>query len=282
MKLRTGLLLFALGSFPLVGCNEPDSSTGPSNGPTQVGTLDFALPAALRAQVAGTADSLRVEMRHGNAVRSISVALDSTAHAPDLDPGMWTISVGLYQLDGTLKYYGEDSVLVQSGKRALAVVTLRPAKGSVDIVIRLELPQDPQPLFGTWYVIGVDSASIYDRSIPLTFGDTGHLSGSDGCNSFSGADPASSTRLRITRSVSTMLVRKMGHPWQPSQGRPQRKHGHGALGENRPHRFGELSPVPEGPTRPATFVPAIPPPDDLRKRADNACGVFGTDRRFRV
>jgi heat shock protein HslJ len=63
----------------------------------------------------------------------------------------------------------------------------------------------PDSLLGQWFLFGVDSTTVLDRSIPLTFGDTDHIHGSDGCNSINGAYFASSTTLRISALTSTAM-----------------------------------------------------------------------------
>ena len=60
-------------------------------------------------------------------------------------------------------------------------------------------------LRGQWYLLAVDTTTIVDRSIPLTFGDTAHLYGSDGCNTISGAYFATSTTLRIPGLTTTNM-----------------------------------------------------------------------------
>lgn len=194
MKLLRPLLLsFALLAF--AGC---DRTVGSSSETPATGAVDFSLPAALRTQVAGSADSLRVELRQGTVLKSRSVAFDSGVRVEGLDAGLWTLSVGLYKAGGALTYFGEDSVRILPGQVAKAVVTLLPATGSVDIVIRLEeKPTDPSPLRGHWFLLRVDAFVVSGKSIPLYLGDSGNVSGSDGCNGISGSYQATAVSIRF-------------------------------------------------------------------------------------
>ena len=188
MKISRLLLALLLGAIlPLAGCDrEVEASRTPS------GTVDFALPAALRSKVRGVADSLRVELRQGSQVRAASGALDSTIHVGGLEAGAWTIQVGLYSLGGVLRYYGESSVRVLPGKSARADVTLRPAKGSVDIVIHLEGLQDgdtthPGAFLGTWNISNWLVPGPLPVQLSFTFDTSGGLVGWNGTDSFAGS-----------------------------------------------------------------------------------------------
>lgn len=196
MKILRQLLL-PLALLAFAGCDRTVSS-GAYSETEKTGALDFTLPAALRAQVAISADSLRVEMRQGTLLKSRSVALDSAVRMDGLDAGAWKISVGLYKAGGALSYFGEDSVRILPGQIAKAVVTLRPAKGSVDIVIRLEdPPQKPTALLGDWFLWQVDTFRVAGKSIPLRLDDSGKVTGTDGCNGIGGHYTATATSIRF-------------------------------------------------------------------------------------
>lgn len=199
-------LLLPLALLVFAGCDRTVGS-GTVSEPEGTGTLDFTLPAALRAQVAISADSLRVEMRQGTLLKSRSVALDSSVRMEGLDAGAWKISVGLYKAGGALSYFGEDSVRILPGQIAKAVVTLRPAKGSVDIVIRLEDgPPNPIVLQGEWFLRQVDTYMVSGKSIPLRLDDSGKATGTDGCNSIQGRFTATATTIRFGSSfLSTKM-----------------------------------------------------------------------------
>jgi heat shock protein HslJ len=197
-------LLLPLSLLAFAGCDRTVSSESPADS-QGTGALSFALPAALRAQVAGSADSLRVELRRGGTAKSRSVAFDSSVRFDGLDAGAWNISVGLYQAGGALTYYGEDSVQILPGENAKAVVTLRPAKGSVDVVIRLDSGEaDPKALLGTWYLRQVDSLFV-GHSIQLKLGDSGRAWGSDGCNGISGSYQATTSSIHFGSFFMTYM-----------------------------------------------------------------------------
>lgn len=208
LPIATFLATTILGAF-LSACDSQSTATGPSGSDTR-GSLAFALPAAVRAQVATTADSLKVELHHGALVHTASAALDSSIRVDGIEPGRWSLQVGLYDISGILHWYGEDSVTVAPGEVTRADITLRPATGSVDIVIHLEdsTAISADSLLGQWYLLGVDSTAIHNRSISLTFGDTSHFYGSDGCNSIIGAYASSPTTLRIQAIGSTRMYCK--------------------------------------------------------------------------
>jgi heat shock protein HslJ len=196
-------LLLPLLLLAFAGCDRTVGSGAVSES-ERTGALDFSLDAALRAQVASTADSLRVEMRQGAVLKTRSVALDGAVRMDGLDAGAWKISVGLYKAGGSLAYFGEDSVKILPGQTAKAVVTLRPAKGSVDIVIRLEdTPQTPTALQGQWFLRQVGTYKVSGKSILLRLGDSGNATGSDGCNSIWGSYTASPTTIRFGSSFAS-------------------------------------------------------------------------------
>lgn len=202
MNLRRLLLALALLAF--AGCDRPASSAAAPDSDGS-GDLGFSLTPAVRSQVAGLADSLRVELRKGEQMTSRSTALDSAVRFDGLDAGMWKISVGLYKAGGALSYFGEDSVRIVPGQLAKAVVTLKPAKGSVDIVIRIDTPQEPSALWGTWYLRQVDTFVVVDKSIELTLDKSGQASGTDGCNSISGPYKADATSFHVGAFLSTKM-----------------------------------------------------------------------------
>lgn len=189
MKFSLPLLALLVGAFlPFAGC-QIDSAASANQG--AAGTVDFSLPAALRSQVKGVADSLRIELRQGSRYRFASCALDSTVHVSDLESGAWQIEVGLYSADGALHYFGASTVQVTPGKLAHASVTLRPAKGDVDISIHLEDGQyqdtlRPRELWGTWNFNNWTSTAQKPFPFSFTLDSTGWLVGWNGNDSFSG------------------------------------------------------------------------------------------------
>lgn len=203
MNLRR--LLPALALLAFVGCDRSAPSSATATDPGGSGDLGFSLAPALREQVSEFADSLRVELRKGGQLASRSAVLDSSVRFEGLDAGMWKISVGLYKAGGALAYYGEDSVRIVPGQLAKAVVTLTPAKGSVDIVIRIDNPQEPSALWGTWYLSQIDTFVVVDKSIELTLDKSGEASGDDGCNHMRGSYKADANSLQVGAFVSTKM-----------------------------------------------------------------------------
>ena len=88
---------------------------------------------------------------------------------------------------------------------ALAAVLFTVTFSACDSQQNSTSPSDPDSLLGRWYLFTVDSTTVLDRSIPLTFGDSGQLYGSDGCNTVSGAWLATSTTLHIPGLTSTTM-----------------------------------------------------------------------------
>ena len=195
MRIKIPLLavFFATLSLSLASCDTDALVNSASDGASSPGGVSFGLDAQVIATVQSTVDSLRLELRQGTVVRSQAVALDSSVRVSDLAAGRWFISVGLYNKQGVLKYYGSDSVTVVAGEVAKADIGLKPAKGSVDISIHLDSTTiDTLPLIvcpvatnflGTWLLQEVAGTPVYDRSISLVLTDSGsRLSGTDGCN----------------------------------------------------------------------------------------------------
>ncbi len=211
VRIFLSLLVGAL--LPLAGCQRDTSSTAANDG--SAGTVSFTLPAALRSLVQSTADSLRIELRQGDKYRFAAGSLDSTVRVSELEPGSWAIQVGLYSSDGVLRYFGESSVQVRPGELARAEVTLRPAKGSVDIEIHLEgYDSDtlhPKRLQGTWYLSNWTAPGTVPFHFTLVLDSTGKLTGWNGRNTF--------TSLWNTSSENTLSFPsdpfgiEMANPW---------------------------------------------------------------------
>lgn len=186
-RIFTALLLLTGLFLALAGCQR-EQSTSASEG--SAGSVSFALPAALRSQVRSTADSVRIELRQGDKYRSAAGALDSTVRVSELESGSWSIQVGLYSTDGILRYFGESTVLVTPGRLARAQVTLRPAKGSVDIEIHLEEDGSdslhPKQFQGTWYLSNWKVPGTVPYHFTLVLDSTGELTGWNGRNTFTG------------------------------------------------------------------------------------------------
>jgi len=208
MRIKIPLLavLFATLSLSLASCDTDALVNSASDGASSPGGVSFGLDAQTIAAVQSSVDSLRLELRQGTVVRTQAVALDSSVRVSDLAAGRWFISVGLYNKQGVLKYYGSDSVTVVAGEVAKADIGLKPAKGSVDISIHLDSatidttlvgPVVTNAFLGHWLLQEVAGTPVYDRNIPLVLTDsnlrvnghnviTGSLSGTDGCTSIGG------------------------------------------------------------------------------------------------
>lgn len=71
----------------------------------------------------------------------LAVTPDSaTGHFRAVPPGEWHLAVNAYDADGALRYSGETVVKAIQGKVASAVLTLRPARGSVNVAVTWEKP----------------------------------------------------------------------------------------------------------------------------------------------
>jgi heat shock protein HslJ len=208
MRLKTFLL--ALFPLTLVGagltaCDSRSTSLPTSLQESAPGGFAFALDSATLTTAKNLADSLRVELRQGTRLRSVSTALDSAVRVNDLESGSWAITVGLYAKDGSLKYVGSDTVTVSAGKIAAANVVLRPAKGSVDIVIRIDsTPVEPVPSqgpLGSWILQTVGKDTVYATQYELFLDSTGHVSGTDGCNRVGGTWSLEARTLRVATTT---------------------------------------------------------------------------------
>lgn len=210
---RIFLSLLVGAILPLMGCQRETSSTAAPDGSS--GTVSFTLPAALRSQVQATADSLRIELRQDDKYRFAAGSLDSTVRVSDLETGFWTIQVGLYSSDGVLRYFGESSVQVRPGELARAQVTLRPAKGSVDIEIHLEgYDTDtlhPRRFQGVWYLSNWTVPGTVPYHFTLILDSTGKLTGWNGRNTFTSLWSISSENTLSFPSDPFGI--EMANPW---------------------------------------------------------------------
>jgi heat shock protein HslJ len=100
-----------------------------------------------------------------------------------------------------MKSPGPFSAVFAAGLLALGLYSCdgTPATGSSNLVGS----SSTDSLRGQWYLFALDSTTVLDRSIPLTFGDTAHLYGTDGCNTINGAYFATTTTVRIPGLSST-------------------------------------------------------------------------------
>lgn len=217
-SLLPALLPLALLGAGLSACDSRSTSLPTSVQESTPGGFAFRLDSATLASAKPYADSLRVELRQGTRLRVVAAALDSDVRVNDLESGSWAITVGLYAKDGALKYVGSDTVLVSAGKVAAANVTLRPAKGSVLITIRIDStgipdcpPIDTIGPVGYWYLQTVQGKPVVGRSIALILESDGSLSGTDGCNHIAGGWKTQSGSLSLSYA-QTLMACESGSP----------------------------------------------------------------------
>lgn len=217
-SLLPALLPLALLGAGLSACDSRSTSLPTSVQESTPGGFAFRLDSTTLATAKPYADSLRVELRQGTRLRVVAAALDSAVRVNDLESGSWAITVGLYAKDGALKYVGSDTVLVSAGKVAAANVTLRPAKGSVDITIRIDTtgipdcpPIDTIGPVGTWYLQTVQGKPVVGRSIALILESDGSLSGTDGCNHIAGGWKTQGGSLSLSYA-QTLMACESGSP----------------------------------------------------------------------
>jgi len=211
MRLKS--TLFALISASLLGLNLEGCNLDSSKAPTSLaesvaGGFAFGLDSATLTTARPYADSLRVELRQGTQLHSVSAALDSTVRVTGLESGRWILTAGLYAKDGTLRYAGTDTVQVSAGQTAHSDLVLRPAKGSVQITIRIDSslvdPYLPPTPAGHWLLDEVYGTPVPNSAIALNF-DTGNvLWGSDGCNRLSGTWKVSGSLLSLSYANTLM------------------------------------------------------------------------------
>lgn len=196
--LPTALLL------PFTGCQDsPQSLVSQEAG--VAGGVSFQLDTAVLSKVRGTADSLRLELRKGTELKTVAARLDQVVRVTDLEPGDWTLDAGLYSAAGSLSWYAKGVVLVTPGGIAKAELTLKPAKGSVDVVIRLDTNGTTRDsvLVGMWYfrVAGNKLVEPGRTDAYLYLGADGSLKRSDGCNTFAGTWLAKDSQLTRTATA---------------------------------------------------------------------------------
>jgi len=222
MRLKSSLLALIPAAFLATAMNacdtDTDSVTGTeTNAPVIQGQGGFAFGLDLQtiATVRPYVDSLRIELRKGNQVRTISAALDSSVRISDLENGTWTIGVGLYANTGVLKYYGSDTVIVTAGAIAKADIHLRPASGSVDILIHFDTTAPCTSVVATpaghWYLQEITGKTIYDRKVPLNL-DSNGLNGTDGCNSIFGSWSATGSTIAMRFASTRMYCTDSAYP----------------------------------------------------------------------
>jgi heat shock protein HslJ len=220
MRLKSSLLALIPAAFLATAMNacDTDSVTGTeTNAPVIQGQGGFAFGLDLQtiATVRPYVDSLRIELRKGNQVRTLSAALDSSVRISDLENGTWTIGVGLYANTGILKYYGSDTVIVKAGEVAQADIHLRPASGSVDILIHIDTTAPCTSVVATpaghWYLQEITGKTIYDRKLPLNL-DSNGLSGTDGCNTIFGSWGATDSTLTMRFGSTKMYCFDSAYP----------------------------------------------------------------------
>jgi hypothetical protein len=203
--LRTlSMLLPTACLLPLIGCQDTPRSIV-SQETALAGGVSFQLDTAVLSKVRGTADSLRLELRKGTELKIVAARLDQLVRVTDLEPGEWTLDAGLYNAAGSLSWYAKGVVLVTPGGIAKAELTLKPAKGSVDVVIRLDTSGTTRDsvLVGMWYfrVAGNKLVEPGRTDAYLYLGADGSLKRSDGCNTFAGTWLAKDSQLTRTTTA---------------------------------------------------------------------------------
>lgn len=185
------LLPAALLGLTTTACDRTSANalTSPDRG--LQGGFAFSLDSLTFATAKPWADSLRVELRQGTQLRAVSASLDGSVRIQGLENGPWIVSAGLYSKDGALKYFGSDTVLVSAGQVAQSDLVLRPAKGSVNVTIRIDTTGTGDVVagspFGTWILQVAGKDTVYANRYDLSLDSTGTFSGTDGCNTVFGS-----------------------------------------------------------------------------------------------
>lgn len=211
-SLLPALLPLALLGAGLSACDSRSTSLPTSVQEATPGGFAFRLDSATLATAKPYADSLRVELRQGTRLRTLSTSIERSVRVNDLESGSWEITVGLYAKDGALKYVGSDTVLVSAGKVASADLVLRPAYGSVDITIHIDPTRSPdcppiEPVLlpgsplGKWLLQTVGTDTVFDRSFELTLDSIENFSTTDGCNRIGGIWSLEPRTLRATMTT---------------------------------------------------------------------------------
>ena len=124
-------------ALTMSGCDR----TADSNAPQAVasGAVAFRLSDTVAGTLSTQADSLRLTAtRPGQASRVALGSLDGFLFLDSLPAGRWTLEVVAFRFDGSVSWAGTDSVDIQPGRTADAVVHLRRASGNVRVRVVLD------------------------------------------------------------------------------------------------------------------------------------------------
>ncbi|MEN9355411.1 MAG: hypothetical protein RL318_2736, partial [Fibrobacterota bacterium] len=209
--LRTlSLLLPTAILLPLAGCSDSPQSVMTQD-LAVVGGMSFQLDTAVLSKVKGSADSLRLELRKGTQLKIVAVKLDQVVRVTDLEPGEWSLDAALYNAAGTISWYAKGTVVVTPGGTAKAVLDLKPAKGSIDVIIRLDssgLSRSDSLLRGEWFFETTYGKAIRTGSAHPYIGlGVDGFSFYDGCNhSAGGSWTVSGSSLSLKGGATTLMA----------------------------------------------------------------------------
>lgn len=210
LKIKPPLALFSavLSGLALSACDL--ASTGSQIAVPEAATGDFAyaVDSETFAAARPLADSLRVELRQGETLRTFSATLASPVRIDRLGCGRWDLTIGLYAKDGSLKYAATDTVSVRADRIAQPAKAPHPAIGSVDSRIRIDsshaLATPLESPIGDWYLRELAGRTVQASLQRLIIRKGGTLAGSIQCNGLSGTWASEGRRL-VLRHTQTLI-----------------------------------------------------------------------------
>lgn len=157
--MRPLLLSASLGLvLGLGGCLDSTAPASLLNAQTEVGGVSFRLSSSEILVLRESVDSIRIEAsRQGYPTRSASGTLEGVTRLSDLEAGIWSLKVALFDSSRAIRWAGDTTVDVQSGGTTDAVVRLRKATGSVHV--RIVLDSSTAPIAGTLDTMEVQEAN---------------------------------------------------------------------------------------------------------------------------
>lgn len=158
-RMRPLLLSASLGLvMGLWGCLDSTTPASLLNVQAEVGGVSFRLSSSEILVLRESVDSIRIEAsRQGYSTRSASGTLEGVTRLSDLEAGIWSLKVALYDSSRAIRWTGDTTVDVQSGGTTDAVVRLRKATGSVHV--RIVLDSSTAPVVGTLDTMEVQEAN---------------------------------------------------------------------------------------------------------------------------
>ncbi|HOX51489.1 MAG TPA: META domain-containing protein [Fibrobacteria bacterium] len=201
----------ALAILPILlgGCEDSDTPTASTETASrESGAIAFQLPLQDRDRTQGSWDSLRIELRQGDIKRSVSVPATRPVCLDGMEPGSWSVHLGLYKADGQLTWLGTDSMKVFPGEIVPLSVLLRSVRGTVDSVLRPERASVAKEriLADRWFLHQLGQSAVVGATVELDMTDSGTFQGVFPCGSSAGTFAADSNALTLRGLASPVAA----------------------------------------------------------------------------